>query len=461
MDTGHGAGKAVVVLRTPAARKALAARLLRRSPTSESATDSTTATVADVPAPRPSGDPGPPRRGLIAPYRRILSVPGALAFTLAGLIARLPMSMLGVATVAMIATVRDSYALAGAVSATAVTVTALTAPLGGRLVDRYGQARVVLIGLTIFACGTTAMLLCIRQQAPDWALFVCCLGSCGAPGIGSMTRARWAELFRDDAASRHTANSLEQVLDEFSFTVGPALAMVLSTTLFPEAGLVCALVLVTVGTVLFAAQRRTEPPARRPEPGSRATVFGLPGLGVVCGVFVATGVVFGAMEVSSVAVVDAFGGGATGAVLAFQAAGSCVAGVVFGGLTLRGPLVRRFALGVAAMALGVLPLVVADGLVVLALLLFLAGLATAPTMISGMTLVQRLVPAGRLNEGMNTAYTGLLVGISAGAALAGQVVDGFGANRGYLVPATAGALALAVALAGSGRLRAALARRPA
>ena len=403
---------------------------------------------------------GGPRRSaghLLAPYRRILAVPGALAFTLAGLVARLPTSMLGVATVAMIAAVRDSYALAGAVSATGAVVTAATAPLVGRLVDRYGQARVAVPGAAVFACGATAMLLCVRLGAPDWALFVCCAGSCSIPSIGAMTRARWTEMFRDDAAAGHTANSLEQVLDELCFMVGPALAMVLCTAVFPEAGLLCAVVLLVGGTVLFTAQRRTEPPARPPAPGSAGAALRLPGLGVVTAVFLATGVLFGSMEVSTVAVLDALGGGAAnGGVLALQAAGSCLAGVVFGSVTLRGPLVGRFTTGIAAMAAGVLPLTVADGLGVLAALLFLAGTATAPTMISGMTLVQRLVPAGRLTEGMSTAYTGLLVGISAGAATAGQVVDGFGAARGYAVPATAGALALAVALAGSGRLRAAL-----
>lgn len=44
------------------------------------------------------------------------------------------------------------------------------------------------------------------------------------------------------------------------------------------------------------------------------------------------------------------------------------------------------------MAALMLPLLLADGLPSLAVLMFVAYMATAPTMITGMTLVQQLVP---------------------------------------------------------------------
>ncbi|MBB4785094.1 putative MFS family arabinose efflux permease [Streptomyces rapamycinicus] len=80
-------------------------------------------------------------------------------------------------------------------------------------------------------------------------------------------------------------------------------------------------------------------------------------------------------------------------------------------------------------------------------------MATAPTMITGMTLVHRLIPAARLNEGMTTVYTGLLIGISTGAAAGGWTVDHLGSTSAYLTPATAAALAFAIAWAGRDRLR--------
>ncbi|WP_307821840.1 MFS transporter [Streptomyces coffeae] len=406
--------------------------------------------------------PPPPRRrarrrrparapAFLAPYGRLFAAPGALAFTLAALVGRLPGAMLGVAHVLMIAMARDSYALAGAVSATGVAVTALTGPLLGRLVDRYGQARVAVPAVVVFALGATAMVLCVHHDAPAWALFLCAAGSSGVPSLGSMTRARWAALHHDNAAARHTAASFEQVVDEVCFMAGPALAMVLCTAVFPEAGLLTAAVLLVTGTLLFAAQRRTEPPPHpRPAAGERAVpLTRTPGVRALLLTFLATGAVFGSMEVATVATVRSLGGASvSGAVLALQAAGSCVAGLVFGALPLRGSLSARLVAGVAAMAVAVLPLLAADSLVALAPLLFLAGMATAPTMITGMSLVHRLVPAARLNEGMTTVYTGLLIGISAGAAAGGWAADHLGTVSAYATPATAATLALTAALAG-------------
>ncbi|MGO4420730.1 MFS transporter, partial [Streptomyces sp. MCAF7] len=401
----------------------------------------------------------PPRRSLLAPYRRLFAAPGALAFTFAALAGRVAGAMLGVSMVVMIATVRDSYALAGAVSATGLAVTAVTGPLLGRLVDRHGQARVAVPAVAVFALGATATLLCVHYGAPAWALFVCAAGSSGVPSLGSMTRARWASVHHDDAAARHTANSFEQVVDEVCFMAGPALAMVLCTAVFPEAGLATAAVLLVVGTLLFAAQHRTEPPPQRTHSASASAsthepLVRSPGLRAVVITFLATGAVFGSMEVATVAAVESYGhGSASSAVLALQAAGSCAAGLVFGALPVRGSAVTRFLTGVAAMAVAILPLLTATGPATLAPLLFVAGMATAPTMISGMTLVHRLTPPARLNEGMTTAYTGLLIGISAGAAAAGWTVDHLGPTAGYTAPATAAALALLAAASGAGRLR--------
>ncbi|WKX70649.1 MFS transporter [Streptomyces sp. XD-27] len=391
------------------------------------------------------------RRSLLRPYRQLFAAPGALSFTLAALVARLPGSMLGVSTVLMIALSRDSYALAGAVSATGVAVTAVCSPLLGRLVDRYGQAKVAVPAAGVFVLGAAAMLLCVHYRAPDWALFLCAAGSSGVPGIGAMTRARWAVIHRDDTALRHTANSFEQVVDEVCFMVGPALAMVLCTAVFPEAGLLTGAVLLTAGTLAFAAQRATEPPPHpRDGSGRAASPLRAGGVRVVLATFLATGAVFGSMEVATVATVESYGdGSASGAVLALQAGGSCVAGLVFGALPVRGSAMGRFVAGVAAMAVAMLPLLAADGLGPLAALLFVAGMATAPTMITGMTLVQRLVPTGQLNEGMTTVYTGLLVGISAGAATGGWAVEQLGTGTAYAAPAAAAALALAIALTGA------------
>ncbi|MFD4946951.1 MFS transporter [Streptomyces sp. NPDC058409] len=377
------------------------------------------------------------------PYRRLLATPGARAFTAGNLLARLPMGMFSVSAVIMIAGSRGSYALAGAVTATGLAATAVVAPWTARLVDRYGQARVAVPATAIAALGSLALLLCVHYGAPAWTLFASYAATATTPNTGGMSRARWAHLHRGDPAALHTANSFEQAADELCFMLGPALAALLCAVLFPEAGTLVGAILLMTGVLIFAAQRATEPPvASRTHTGSPLRTPGMPAL---LAAFLATGAVFGAMEVVTIA-------RAGGAILALQAAGSCVAGLLYGSLRPAADIRRRLLGCLAGMtALMSLPLLAVsstDSLLALAGALLPAGAATAPTMVTGMTLVQRLTPEGQLNEGMTLAVTALLGGIAAGSATGGWMVEHMGQVTGYVVPVCAAGLALVVAAAG-------------
>ncbi|MGW9132728.1 MFS transporter [Streptomyces sp. NPDC055681] len=385
----------------------------------------------------------PARRVSTNPYRRLLATPGARAFTTGNLIARLPMGMFSVSAVIMIAGSRGSYALAGAVTATGLAATAVVAPWTARLVDRYGQARIAVPATAIAALGSLALLLCVHYDAPAWTLFAAYAATATTPNTGGMSRARWAHLHRGDPATLHTANSFEQAADELCFMLGPALAALLCAALFPEAGTLIGTILLMTGVLIFAAQRATEPPVTpHTRAGSPLRTHGMPAL---LATFLATGAVFGAMEVVTIA-------HAGGAILALQAGGSCVAGLLYGSLRPATDIHHRLLWCLAGMtALMSLPLLAASAsgsLLTLAGGLLLAGAATAPTMVTGMTLVQRLTPEGQLNEGMTLSVTALLGGIAAGSAVGGWMVEHTGAVTGYVVPVCAAGLALAVAATG-------------
>ncbi|MDX3239558.1 MFS transporter [Streptomyces sp. ME03-5709C] len=384
-----------------------------------------------------------------APYRRLFALPGTRAFTAGNLLARLPMGMFGVSTVVMIAAGYGSYALAGAVTATGLAATAVVAPWTARLTDRLGQARVAVPAAGLAALGSLALVVCVRLHAPAWMLFAAYAATATTPNTGGMARARWAHLYRDDERSRHVANSFEQAADEVCFMLGPVLAAFLCTSLFPEAGTLTGALLLFGGILLFAAQRGTEPPpVPRPARG-RDVAAGRAAVPAVLLTFLATGAVFGALEVTTIAFADAHGHrGAAGAVLALQAAGSCAAGLLYGLRRPRGTAGGRFTASVAAMAalmLAPLPAAALGGLWLLAPALLLAGMATAPTMIDGMALIQLRVPPGRLNEGMTLAVTALLGGIASGSFAAGSVVEHRGALPAYAIPAVAAATAAVVA----------------
>ncbi|MFE6037759.1 MFS transporter [Streptomyces sp. NPDC056452] len=381
------------------------------------------------------------------PYLRLLATPGARAFTAGNLLARLPMGMFSVSAVIMIAGAHGSYALAGAVTATGLAATALVAPWTARLVDRYGQARIAVPATAIATLGSLALLLCVHYDAPVWTLFAAYVATATTPNTGGMSRARWAHLHQGDPAALHTANSFEQAADELCFMLGPVLAATLCGALFPEAGTLTGAVLLMTGVLLFAAQRATEPPvAPRTHAASPLRTPGMPALLTA---FVATGAVFGALELVSIA-------HAGGAILALQAGGSCLAGLLYGSLRPAADIRRRLLLCLTGMTvLMSLPLIAAattGSLFVLAGCLLVAGAATAPTMVTVMTLVQRLTPQAQLNEGMTLAVTALLGGVAVGSAVGGRLVEHSGTVSGYAVPMCAAALALVVAAAGIRRV---------
>ncbi|MER6466352.1 MFS transporter [Streptomyces sp. NPDC001228] len=380
------------------------------------------------------------------PYRRLFALPGTRAFTAGNLLARLPMGMFSVSAVVMIAGTRGSYALAGAVTATGLAATGVAGPWVARQVDRYGQARVAVPATLTAVLGSLALLLCVRFGAPDWTLFAAYAATATTPNLGGMSRARWAHLLRADPAALHTANSFEQAADELCFMLGPVLAAFLTGTFFPEAGTLAGAVLLLAGMLLFTAQRATEPPPR-----TGRTTTGRVLIPSLLACFLATGAVFGSMEVVTIAYADAEGHrAAAGAVLALQAAGSCAAGLAYGALRPTSPAERRLPVCLLSMAaLMFLPLLAvrtAGGLWALAAALLVAGMATAPTMVTAMTLVQDRTPRDRLNEGMSLVVTALLTGIAVGSAAGGWAAEHVSPTAAFAAPATAAVTALVVHL---------------
>ncbi|MEU9005733.1 MFS transporter [Streptomyces sp. NPDC048551] len=389
-----------------------------------------------------------------SPYRAIFAAPGTKGFSAAGLIGRLPISMVGVGILTMISEITGRYAMASALTGTLALAAAVIGPQVSRLVDQYGQRRVLRPATLISVAAVAGLLLAAANGLPDWTLFVCAAVAGCVPSVGSMIRARWTALYRDSPRELHTAYSFESVVDEVCFIFGPILAIGLSTAWFPEAGPLIAAVCLLVGVWVLTAQRSTEPaPHPRDEHAERRSALRSPGLQVLTATFVATGAIFGSIDVSTLAFAEEQGHKASASfILAVWAAGSCLAGIVFGLLHLKGRTERRWVLGICAMAVSMIPLLLAGNLPFLAVALFVSGLAIAPTMITTMALIEAHVPSAKLTEGMTWISTGLAVGVAVGSSVTGLVIDAAGAQRGYVVSVAAGTAAAAVAFAGYRRL---------
>nr|WP_222109808.1 MFS transporter [Streptomyces cupreus] len=384
----------------------------------------------------------------------MFAAPGSKGFSAAGFLGRMPLSMMGIGVVTMVSQLTGRYGLAGALSATIALAAAVAGPQVSRLVDQYGQRRVLRPATLASLAAAAGLLFAAHYGWPDWTLFVFCAGIGCVPSVGAMIRARWAALYRG-TPQLHTAYSFESVVDEVCFIFGPIISIGLSTAWFPEAGPLLAACFLAVGVFWLTAQRATEP---EPHPRERherrgGSALRSPGLQVLVATFVATGAIFGAVDVVTVAFAEEQGHkGAASVVLALYAAGSCVAGAVFGLLHLKGAPEPRWLLGICAMAVSMIPLLLVGNLPFLAVALFLAGLCIAPTMITTMSLIEQHVPRAQLTEGMTWVSTGLAVGVALGSSVAGWVIDAAGARAGYGVPAVSGAVAVAVGFLGYRRL---------
>jgi len=389
---------------------------------------------------------------VLSAYRQVLSRPGAAAFSASGFLARLPISMVTLGIVLLISARTDSYGLAGAISATFVIASCLAALLQGRLIDRLGQARVLLPAVLLCSVSLSLLVWAVEAgyRVPLPHVFAALAGAT-MPAVGAAVRARWTHVL-DDPAERETAFALEAVVDECIFLSGPPLATVLATTVDPAAGLVAAIAAGLVGTALFTSLRSTEPPAH-PAHDHRGVRVTMPWrrLLPVALISLAMGGLFGSTEVVTVAFAEEVGEkAAAGVLLALWALGSLVAGLVTGAVRWRTGAAGRMRIGVVAFTALMAPTPLVGSLPAMGMLLFLAGFAIAPTLIAAVSFIEQTVPASRLTEGIAMLHTTMAAGIAPGAAVAGVVVDAAGPHAAYLVPICSGAIGVLAAVATRG-----------
>jgi MFS family permease len=381
-------------------------------------------------------------------YRSILSRPGAALFSVTGIVARMPISMLGVGIVLLVSGATGSYGLAGSVSAVQLVAAAVVAIPMGRLIDRFGQARVVVPAVASFGLGLSLLCLSVQEDWPMAATYLfAVVAGLSLPPVGSCVRARWSHALTGEPRSVQTAFALEAVADEIVFMIGPILVTVLATTVHPVAGLGTAIVLACVGTWFLAAQRATEPP-----PSPRAEIRGdrptMPWRTVLplTVVSLALGTQLGNAEVVTVAFSQEQGSRAyAGPLLAVWAFGSLLAGLASGAVHWRRGPDERLRWGTVLITLTMVPLTFVGSVPAMAAVLFVAGFAIAPTLIATMSLAEQRVPPARLIEGMAFVQTGIVAGVAPGAAIGGAVVDASGASTAYLVSVAAGVLGILAA----------------
>lgn len=383
-------------------------------------------------------------------YINILRLPGAWQFSSAAAVMRLPMSMFAIAIILTVKDVYGNYTLAGAVAATEVLCLSLLAPLLARWVDRYGQRRVMLPAMLTTSASLLAFIVLTWMHAPVWLVFIAAAAqgaSWGAPG--ALVRSRWAKVVRNPA-QLNTAYALEAAIDEVAYILGPIMATVMGTMLFPSAGLVAAIVLILAGAFGFFSQTSSEPePCADLATTHQGSVIRNPVIIVLALTYIGAGAMFGATDVAVVAFTEERGIPAmSGVLLGIFAFGSLVAALVYGARSWGAPLWKLFAVGIVALAAGTSTFLFATNVWLLALAMVATGLTIAPTMTNVNMLVARSVPSTQLTEGLTWMSTAMNIGVSAGSMLGGVVVDGYEVYGGFLLVVAFAWLMVALMLGG-------------
>lgn len=384
---------------------------------------------------------------MLAKYRVILTLPGASAFVVAGLIARFPISMYGLGAVLLVQSRTGSYFKAGVVSAAFAIAAAVGGPITSRFADRLGQNRLIPLLLSFHVSTLLVTIFLIIQNVNLFVIILIgVISGATVPTVGPFVRARWKKAAKN-SSQQNTAFAMESVVDEIIFIFGPPLVTILCVVVYDALGLLLAAVLVTIGGIWLSSQKKTQPEIHvvGQDRGKAAILY--PGIISIFLVYVLLGAVFGAAEVIAVAFSREKGSPElAGALIAAWSIGSLAAGITMGAIHFKNKLSNRFLITTFFFALSLIPLPFISTLPALFVTLLISGLAISPVLISGYTLIGQLVPQNRLTEGFAWANTGAGLGIALASAISGWVIDNSGAQVAFWVVTSAGLLTFAITL---------------
>lgn len=384
---------------------------------------------------------------MFSAYLTLFRTPGALRFSIPGLIARMPISMDSLALIFIVVAVSDSYAIAGALSATASVVIAFATPHWSRVADRIGQSAMLIrvIPVKVFAfCVFTALVL---NETPVWTWFVAIfITEAFSVNTGGLVRRRWLHVLSpdktttaEDEKDRHivnTAYSFEALMDEVVFILGPIIVTACATSIAPAAGIISGIIFLAVGVPLFVAQKDTEPPATpKREIDPHPAVIRNRRVQAVVLPTTLLGGFFGSIAIVTVAFAEARDQAAlSGILLAIWAAGSAVAAIINGVVKWKISSASRFLIFLFALTVLSIPMLFVHSIQLLAVALFFNGFAIAPLVINAYGVAEGAVPPEQITETLTWVVAGMPMGGAISSALSGQIIDRFGADIAYWVP---------------------------
>ena len=361
----------------------------------------------------------------LARYATLLERPELRRTIVASVIGRLPIGILGLAILLATQAARGSFGLAGAVAACYLAGLAVMAPVLGRFIDRTGPARTLLVAALVFPATLVTLVMALHLDAPLWTAFaLAALAGASFPPITVCLRTFLRQRLIEEAQLA-TAYSLESVLIEIIFIVGPMLVALFVAYLSAGAAILFAAGCGLAGTLLFRRSPAIE--QWRIEQRSAPSLVGplaVRGFVPLLAVILAYSGAFGLLEIGVTAFAAEAGMPAlAGLILGLMSIGSALGGLAYGSRSWRLPLPQQFALMLLLMGGGIATLGLIGNAVVFTVLGVAAGIVMAPALIMQSMLVARTAPPQYATEAFTWSTSCLLTGVGIGLGAGGLLLE--------------------------------------
>jgi MFS family permease len=384
----------------------------------------------------------------LSDYRALLTTPGARIPVVTALLARLPVAMVGLSLLLYVQRTTGSFATAGLVSAGVLTGVAVGSVGQGRLMDRLGPCRPLLVTSVLFGCAVMAGVIAVESHAPT-AVMVALAVAIGMtqPAVSSASRALWTRLLPPGSA-RTAAYTYEAISMEVFFILGPAIAGLLVVAPWAGTGVVAGSVCMLIGGIGFALA-----PVVRGQRGSAPTGAGgrllgalsTPGMRTVAIAAFGFGLTIGFIEVAVPAAATQAGHAPYGGLmLALLSASSVVFGILYATRPWPRSLALRMPVLLAGFALLIAPLAIPSGLLGLALLLLVTGMLITPQATAHSAVLELVAPSGTVTEAFGWVITSVTFGLAIGQSTSGVLVEHAGFRWAFLASSVGGLLVAGV-----------------
>src|SRR5438552_5887484 len=358
-------------------------------------------------------------------YRDFLRLPDVATMLVVALVTRMPIGTLSLSMLLHVRARAGSFAVAGAAVGAFMAAAAIVAPGVGRVVDRRGPRSILIVTGIVFSL-TLAVLLAAEPLQLSNAAMIAAAAVAGvfSPPITVLTRTMWRYRF-DDASERTTAYSLDAVLIELAFTLGPMLVALLLAVATPTVAFAMSWCFCAAAVPVFFASPalkywRHEPDAERHLLGPLSE----PRLLVVYASTFLFTFSLGLLEVGYPGFATALGIPAlAGVLLGINSLGSAIGGLAYGALHLNFAVDRLAPRLLALMVVPVALQALTDSPWILSALAFIAGLLIAPLFTVFSTLITTNAPSRYATEAFTWSSTCIISGVGAGNALGGRLLE--------------------------------------